>query len=588
MSSRCSTVWMQARRARPPRCTASARRSRRWRENGFLVRHLASERAALESYFAAFREDTSQLRITILTTLRCNFACDYCYQGEHADFGPAGRQHVDRHRGAGRGVDREAGRRGAAAPPRAHLLRGRAAAERARRCSKSPAGPARHAASRGVTQFVNIITNGLLLTPRIVERLLPLGLTGVKVTLDGDRETHDRMRPLRGGQGTFDRIIENVRRVAPTRCRSPSAATSTWTPPIGIRRCSTSSRSRTFAGRISKVAFKPIIKPGEPAHPGRDAMPLRPVEFNRRPLNGSCMTAAGPSTGARAPRARLACDTCNLARRHDDVAARGDAAARVPDARTACTWARARCTGATPTPSAPTARCTPAPGSPASYALAVGHIDGRRERRARRGRAPLRAPGAVAPVRRLSRSFRCAAAAARWQPMPSLATWMRRRVTSAVSNRRSCSLAEEAARGQAGRVQMKVKVLKNAQKSPSRDMCPWMICVPPESKQVEDEGASPRRRAVSRPRGLTLCLGLSRGTVCRRVPGSVGRVRADGRVRRSGHGDHRRARRAARSIPATARRPSPSSSPSNASPPTTPKAAPGRVCWRAGRSPPTA
>jgi hypothetical protein len=27
---------------------------------------------------------------------------------------------------------------------------------------------------------------------------------------------------------------------------------------------------------------------------------------------------------------------------------------------------------------------------------------------------------------------------------------------------------------------MKVKVLKSAQKAPSREMCPWMICVPPE------------------------------------------------------------------------------------------------------------
>ena len=27
---------------------------------------------------------------------------------------------------------------------------------------------------------------------------------------------------------------------------------------------------------------------------------------------------------------------------------------------------------------------------------------------------------------------------------------------------------------------MKVKVLKNAQKAPVRDMCPWMICVPPD------------------------------------------------------------------------------------------------------------
>ena len=43
-------------------------------QNSFLVRHVASERAALESHFAAFREDSSQLRITVLTTLRCNFA----------------------------------------------------------------------------------------------------------------------------------------------------------------------------------------------------------------------------------------------------------------------------------------------------------------------------------------------------------------------------------------------------------------------------------------------------------------------------------------------------------------------------------
>jgi hypothetical protein len=27
---------------------------------------------------------------------------------------------------------------------------------------------------------------------------------------------------------------------------------------------------------------------------------------------------------------------------------------------------------------------------------------------------------------------------------------------------------------------MKIKVLKSAQKAPSREMCPWMICVPPE------------------------------------------------------------------------------------------------------------
>src|SRR5207244_5169089 len=70
------------------------------------------------------------------------------------------------------------------------------------------------AKARGVKLIINVITNGLLLTPEIVDRLVPFGLNGIKVTLDGDRDAHNRMRPLRGGQGTFDRIVENVRAVA--------------------------------------------------------------------------------------------------------------------------------------------------------------------------------------------------------------------------------------------------------------------------------------------------------------------------------------------------------------------------------------
>jgi uncharacterized protein len=58
-------------------------------EHGFVVPDEGFERSALESYFAAFREDATQLRVTILTTLQCNFACDYCYQGDHGT-GPAG------------------------------------------------------------------------------------------------------------------------------------------------------------------------------------------------------------------------------------------------------------------------------------------------------------------------------------------------------------------------------------------------------------------------------------------------------------------------------------------------------------------
>src|SRR5213594_1393010 len=54
-------------------------------QNGFLVTSRDSERRSLDEYFRSVREDRDQLRVTVLTTLQCNFACDYCIQGDHGD-----------------------------------------------------------------------------------------------------------------------------------------------------------------------------------------------------------------------------------------------------------------------------------------------------------------------------------------------------------------------------------------------------------------------------------------------------------------------------------------------------------------------
>lgn len=65
----------------------------------------------------------------------------------------------------------------------------------------------------GIKYAAYIITNGTLLTPRIVPGLAGAGLKGAVVTLDGPRALHDRYRPFKTGKGSFDRIIGNVRDV---------------------------------------------------------------------------------------------------------------------------------------------------------------------------------------------------------------------------------------------------------------------------------------------------------------------------------------------------------------------------------------
>ena len=271
-------------------------------EHGFLVPTREREWEALETHFARHREDASELRVTVLTTLQCNFACDYCYQGDHApSSAPAAKMSPET---AGRvvaWVEREMAR---VRPRRLvltffggePLLNTPAMFEIAGRCWLA-------AQEAGIEQAVTIITNGLLLSPAIVERLLPFGLRAVKVTLDGDRETHDRTRPLRGGQGTFDRIIENIRQVAPLVPISiggnfDAASVESYPALLDFL------KDQDFAGQIRQVAFKPVIRPSAQAAP-RGVIPLTLVGQDRAPLNGSCTTSAGSSSGS-------VCDSCHF------------------------------------------------------------------------------------------------------------------------------------------------------------------------------------------------------------------------------------------------------------------------------------
>lgn len=66
---------------------------------------------------------------------------------------------------------------------------------------------------KGLNYDFSLITNGTLLTRQTVELLLPLGLKGASVTLDGPREVHDASRPFRSGKGSFDAIVKNIKNV---------------------------------------------------------------------------------------------------------------------------------------------------------------------------------------------------------------------------------------------------------------------------------------------------------------------------------------------------------------------------------------
>jgi uncharacterized protein len=274
-------------------------------DNGFVVTDRATEREDLKTFFREVREDTETLKVTVLTTLQCNFACDYCIQGDHGDYNKTAAK-----------MSMEMAERLAA------WMESRLDAITPRRLILTFFGgeptlnmpvlyflsERMHAActARGVELLINIITNGLLLTREMVQRLNPLGLNGIKITLDGDREAHNQSRPLRGGQGTFDKIIANVREVADLTQIAVGGNFEMETAdsyPALLDFLA----AQDFAPRLSKVNFKPVIREKTQVTKlaAKGMIPLTVVGSEGKPLNGACMTSAG--TGV----ARV-CDSCNF------------------------------------------------------------------------------------------------------------------------------------------------------------------------------------------------------------------------------------------------------------------------------------
>jgi uncharacterized protein len=269
-------------------------------EHGFLVESHEAERQALNRFLSDVKNDTEELNVTVLTTLQCNFACEYCFQGDHGDYNRrAERMSMETAIRLGDWIEGEIDR---IAPERLVLtfFGGEPLlnlpvmyylAERTWNATQA----------RGLRSVVNIITNGLLLTPDVVDRMLPFGLNGIKITLDGDRDVHNRMRPLRGGQGTFDRIIENIRRVA-GKARIAVGGNFDESSVDSFPALLEYLKSQDFGDKLSKVFFKPIVRT-EPVS-AKGIIPLTPVAATNA-LNGTCMTSVGSGAGK-------ACDSCNV------------------------------------------------------------------------------------------------------------------------------------------------------------------------------------------------------------------------------------------------------------------------------------
>jgi uncharacterized protein len=175
-------------------------------EEGFVVRSRAEDDADLRDFLGRAAEGIPEtMHVTLMPTLACNLACTYCFQKEAPAFTKM-QSHTEEStlEWILRTVDERALR-----VLHVHYFGGEPLTRKDFMLRTAEVLAASMEARGGEFKW-SCTTNGIGLTPDFVRAMCRFGAGSFKVTLDGDRETHDQMRVYRNGRGSFDEIFENV------------------------------------------------------------------------------------------------------------------------------------------------------------------------------------------------------------------------------------------------------------------------------------------------------------------------------------------------------------------------------------------
>ncbi len=169
--------------------------------HGFLVEPDTDEQSLARLRYLEQAMDGA-LELIILPTEQCNFRCRYCYETFAVDEMPLNIQD-----GLIRYVQKNISRHTAlrvgwfgGEPLEAPDVIDRLSQKFIEICTRSHKP---YAAS--------MTTNGYYLTPVMVERMYPNKVRQFTITLDGPRESHDKLRVRSDGHPTFDTIIKNLK-----------------------------------------------------------------------------------------------------------------------------------------------------------------------------------------------------------------------------------------------------------------------------------------------------------------------------------------------------------------------------------------
>jgi len=182
-------------------------------ERGFLVPESTNELQQVRYVHGKMHHRTDKMELILLPSEECNFRCTYCYE----EF-PRGTMEPWVREAVVRWVER---RINTLTTMKIDWFGGEPLLGYEAIQDIAPKVQAM-CREHGVHLIQGMTTNAYLLTPDVFTSLVSWGLQDFQITIDGPQKSHDTTRILKdGGGGTYDTIIENLRKITtlPGDCR---------------------------------------------------------------------------------------------------------------------------------------------------------------------------------------------------------------------------------------------------------------------------------------------------------------------------------------------------------------------------------
>jgi uncharacterized protein len=175
-------------------------------ENGFLVEDDIDENQRVIELSRRIDNDETQFQLHINPTMNCNFKCWYCYETHIKDSKMDQQTIINTENFIKQVFDNNKSLNDFALS----WFGGEPLLYFHKVCVPILESTHALAQERGVYFHSGMTTNGLLIDQSVIDICKKYNHTFFQITLDGNREKHDKVRFITEGRGSYDKIVDNI------------------------------------------------------------------------------------------------------------------------------------------------------------------------------------------------------------------------------------------------------------------------------------------------------------------------------------------------------------------------------------------